>query len=588
MRINNKDLIGQLKIYGIGFDPINKSCYKKYLLEKLKEEINLKIVNDIPESAEVAIINIDRQTISAILEKSIPNDNCFTILIVHEVSRSIIPFLKLANHVIFINEIQEFICNEYLNISHPSTVLPYFYKKTEKEETRKNDFFIYFEGENLRSEVSYYLELIEFLMHEKKDLDIEHFHLFYEVDSAQIEKFSEFQQQLAAKDSRIKTYNSKNLDIDELFLIMTQCNYGQLFKNETTLIQYLNLVEEGSPSVMHETLAESPILNLMQHSGMRIVTGATKSFYNFNYLKRSDLKDWTSGIQTLINENYNSYLSEKSRVEKNVTIDQLQDLNIVWGKPLTNNFVFSICFRNQENKIIRCLESIVNQKENNFGIVLISDCSGDRSVQTILDYIQNLKIDICLVDNEDRKYASRNFYNVIHSLVQNDESVIIEVDGDDFLAGDHVLSTLNNYYKAGAIKTNGSYEMYPADQTFTTKAQIEFNHQNYDTSRPWSIYCTSWLHLRTAKRHLLKKIELKYFLERKSKKWLMDRHDSAIQPRIIELAGNKAVFVKEILYYYDVSGENHDHSTESQDQIILEDYKKMDKMYYPLSLTYTE
>ena len=83
---------------------------------------------------------------------------------------------------------------------------------------------------------------------------------------------------------------------------------------------------------------------------------------------------------------------------------------------------------------------------------------------------------------------------------------------------------------------------------------------------------------------MVKSIEIDYFLERKSKEWLTDRHDSIIHSKLIELAGDKTAFIEDILYSYDVSGDNHDHEGDDNGKEILRTYKKIDKMYYPLTL----
>ena len=573
-------------IFGLGFEEGNKSCFKRYLLEQFKKKLpGIEISNTVPDQSCIAIINLDKQSLP-ILEKTIPTDDSYVVLILHDLTRSTIPYLKIADHVVYINEVQKFVCEGVLDLNYPSSVLPYPFGE-ELPKGRSENCFVYMEGDGFLLDDSYYENRIQQALQWHHDENIKRYCFVFEVNSSAKQRFQEFKVKMSATDSRFRMYDSKEMTVEEIYALLNESFCGQLFKNEITLEQYLDALENSQSAILHDVLSASPILAVMRAVNIETSPSIEKTFYNYNFKKTGAWSDWHNLINHLLKEDVHEVRLAKTKAISTIEVDSLSDLNILYGKPLVNDYVFSICFRNQEEKIIRCLDSIKNQAGNkDFGIVMVSDKSSDNSVKKILDYIQDCGIDICLVDNQERKYASRNFYNVIHSLVSNDESVIMEVDGDDFLSGNDVLTTLDSYYSKGAWKTNGSYKMYPEGQLFANDKGVEFNHQNYDVSNPWSLRCTSWLHLRTAKRFLLQQVELKYFLERKSKKWLTDRHDSAIQPRVIELAGEKAVFVKEILYCYDVSGENHDHSGDSIDKLIFEDYKKTDKLYYPSSLSY--
>ncbi len=573
-------------VFGLGFEEGNKGCFKRYLLEQLKKQLpGMHISNTIPDQSDVMIINLDAQSVR-VLEKKIPADDSYVIMIVHDLTRSTLPYLKLADHVVYINEVQKFVCEGFLELNYPSSVLPYPFGEELSLKEERGNCFVYMEGDGFLLAGSYYENRMNQALQWHYDEKIKHYCFVFEVNSSAKGRFQEFKAKMSAMDARFRIYDAKEMAIEEIYALISQSFCGQLFKNEITLEQYLDALENSQSAILHDVLSESPILSAMRAMNIESGPSLEKTFYNYNFKKKGSWRDWYNLMDQLLKE-VGQVSMAKAKAISAIEVDALPDLNIIYGKPLVNDYVFSICFRNQKEKIIRCLDSIKNQAGNHdFGIAIVSDKSSDGSIKKILDYVQNCGIDVCLVDNQERKYASRNFYNVVHSLVLNDESIIMEVDGDDFLAGNDVLTILDSYYKKGALKTNGSYKMYPEDQIFASVKGIDFNHQNYDVSNPWSLRCTSWLHLRTAKRFLLRQVELKYFLERQSKKWLMDRHDSAVQPRVIELAGEKALFVKEILYNYDVSGDNHDHSGDSIDKLIIEDYKKTDKLYYPLSLSY--
>ena len=88
---------------------------------------------------------------------------------------------------------------------------------------------------------------------------------------------------------------------------------------------------------------------------------------------------------------------------------------------------------------------------------------------------------------------------------------------------------------------------------------MESNTEHHDIKLPWHQgKCSSWLPLRTYKKHIFDKIEIDYFLDRRDKSWLKVADDASINPRMIELIDGKIKYIEDPLYIYDVSGEEHD------------------------------
>lgn len=582
----NKINTQELNIYGIGFNEQIACCFKKELLNGIRPFISkMEITNDIPTDADVIILNLDVANSIPLLQKSLPADDCFVIVIAHEITRKTLPYIKLADHVVFINQIQHYLCDEFLNLNIEShTIFPYpFGSEVDTAHDLKNAF-VYFEGDQFSFEENDFLIRAELILQYLPIPEITQFHFVIE-HWDENENFETLQKQLNKLDKRITAINANELAYDELIELISTCPYGHVFKKEITIEMYVEAMENQQAFILFDALEESPVLAAMMNLSVAMNPSYEKSFYNYTNSQHNNWQNWGNEINDIISTKYTDSKKQKEKARTQITKDQLTDLNIIAGQPLVNNYVFSICFRNQEDKIERCIESIINQTGNHdIGLAIVSDQSTDDSCIRITQLLKDKNIDFVLVDNKDRKYASRNYYNVAHLLTQNDEAVISEVDGDDFLASNEVVSILDGYYKKGALKTNGSYQMYPKEQTFTSQEELQLNHDHFDPAKPWYLdQCTAWLHLRTAKRHLICKVEIDHFLERKSKKWLTDRHDTAVQPRIIELAGEHAVFVKEVLYNYDVSGENHDHSGDDAEQNLIVSYQKYDTIYYPIA-----
>ena len=570
-----------LKIYGVGFDETNQACFNKNILEQLAIEFpTMEIKNTIPDDAEVLIVNLNKKFTYSIFQNSLPHENCFVILIAHEITRDTLSILKFADHIIYSNDLQQYLCEEALELKYNSSVLPYAFGEKILPQSNNTNCIVYFEGDDFLLDESYYQSRMELALEWHPSETTKKYYTLFEVSPSERSRFEKFKTKTEKWDARFNLINSRELTPTYIYDLISKSNCGQLFKNEITLEQYITTLENKEPWILNETLSESPILAAFRNANLKVVPTLEKTFYNFNLKNTATWNDWTNEIKKILDDSYAQTLLSKKNITESIVIDSVQDLNIILGKPLHNNYILSVCFRNQESKIIRCIESLVSQAGNyDFGVSIISDCSTDNSVNLVLDFFQNVKLDVCVVDNKDRKYAARNLYNVAHSIVTNDESVIIEVDGDDFLAGDHVIHTIDTYYKKGALKTNGSFKFYPEEQS---AAPIDYSTK-FDTARPWSYeYCTSWVPLRTVKRQLICQLEVDYFLEKKSKQWLREADDSATQPRMIELAKDKFMFVKEILYCYDRTGMDHETMMDSSGEEIFNSYKKMDKIYHLL------
>jgi len=228
----------------------------------------------------------------------------------------------------------------------------------------------------------------------------------------------------------------------------------------------------------------------------------------------------------------------------------------------------------QEN--IRMLQQ---QTHVDFQCILIDDVSTDNTLNVVrkcIDRDQRFR----LVVNKEKKYKTRNVVEGIEYAGPDNEDVIVLVDGDDMLADRDVLSKLYKVYEDNDCwMTYGSYSnsagvrdaiCYPYDKKV-------INKNTYRSSR--------WLasHLKTFKYKLWKQLDMNIFhiadheikkalrralLKGQLRKWqhwrkiksldLLDASgkyirrvdDKAFTYPMLEMAGEKAVFIEDILYIY--------------------------------------
>jgi glycosyltransferase involved in cell wall biosynthesis len=225
------------------------------------------------------------------------------------------------------------------------------------------------------------------------------------------------------------------------------------------------------------------------------------------------------------------------------------------------------------------IRSLIMQSDSDFRCVLIDDMSSDRTVECATRAIGS-DDRFRLVMNEQRRYKARNVADAIAMTGASDDDVIVMIDGDDKLADEHVLSRLREVYtRQNCWMTYGSC--------------VDAQGRRTDVSRPYarsivrrnSYRRHEWLasHLKTFRYGLWKRIrpdafaisrdEYRMALRRalltgRFRAWhywrkirLEDLHDpsgrfirrvddKALTFPMLEMAGERAVFVEDIMYVY--------------------------------------
>ena len=227
------------------------------------------------------------------------------------------------------------------------------------------------------------------------------------------------------------------------------------------------------------------------------------------------------------------------------------------------------------------LRSVLDQEYSNYKIIYIDDNSSDGTkdqVENLLKedprsyrsffFNENNSLDISkitekfkeainaekvfftLVSNQTRNGALANQYRAIHSC-ENDE-IIVLLDGDDWLANNGVLQKINALYTSNDIwMTHGSLMEYPSGTTAWCEPippHIIANNSFRDFKCP--------SHLRTFYAGIFKKIQLKDLLYRKN--FFPMTGDMAIMYPIVEMCGERHLFVPEALYIYNMQNPIND------------------------------
>lgn len=538
------------------------------------------------DDADILFIAIDGEKSVPFLEKTQLPEEPMKIFIVHTLIGAVIPFFKEADYIIYLAEYQKKVVEAVLNVSFRSEHLYFPGTEAVLPETRENAF-VYLPNSYSEELEGYFKECLTLAKSWFGDL-AERVQILFNVPEDKQAQYNSF---VDENGSGVECFVKQALSRDAVREMIASSKNGDCFVNEVSHEQVQGYIEEVHPDLLYLPFKTDWILEEMARSSVHV-------FNDYNGITRTLITDghdtitfeiFAERINVLFSEVRQEIEKESERVSANTEVDTLDTINIAAGAPLKNSYVFSICFRNQEEKVIRAIDSICSQKGGiDYGIAIVDDCSTDRSSEKIMERLEGSGVDYVLVTNKKRRFASRNFYNVIHLLVDSEDSVLIELDGDDYLADEEVLISVDEAYRAGALKTSGSFSIYPDMNSYAAK-DIFAKHKDMDFARPWSIAaCNTWLPLRSAKMSILGNIEIDYFLERHTKQWLADRHDAITQSRAIELAGpNRCTFIDRPLYVYDLSGADHDHGDHEEynkADFLIKLYRDLDKYHRGYSL----
>ena len=205
------------------------------------------------------------------------------------------------------------------------------------------------------------------------------------------------------------------------------------------------------------------------------------------------------------------------------------------------------CFWNAEQYITNCLKTLKNQIDKDFEVYLIDDMSNDKSVSIIKSLI--LDDDrFKLIVNTEKKFKLKNLDELISTF--NDDDIIVELDGDDFLLGNEVIGDIRKMYNnKNTWLTNGSFMYSNGLSGFSSK--VDANNIRS------SVFTFS--HLRTWKSFLWKSIPKDYFKDEDGT-YFKSAADVAYTIQLLELSGEEHyIFNPKILYVYNGNSPYNDH-----------------------------
>ena len=231
---------------------------------------------------------------------------------------------------------------------------------------------------------------------------------------------------------------------------------------------------------------------------------------------------------------------------------------------------------NQEKWIKKCLDSALNQDFDNFEVILMDALSDDNTFKIAQKYASRYP-KLKIYQNEKRLPQIANM--VLLTKLASPNSIVVSIDGDDWLPHDKILQELDNVYSSDVWLTYGTYKEYTGFASYRSVSHIYMAYPD-EVIKSNSFRDYRWLasHLRTYRKELFLKIDESDF-KREDGEWLDTAGDRAFMIPMLEMTGSRSRYIEDVMYVYNVADMQRDGSTNEKRQIELADYVACKKKY---------
>ena len=196
----------------------------------------------------------------------------------------------------------------------------------------------------------------------------------------------------------------------------------------------------------------------------------------------------------------------------------------------------------------------MSQRFKDFKCYITDDLSTDNSVKIVKKTIQDDDRFI-LIENQTKMYQPGNYDQVIRNNVNiDDNEIIVEVDGDDWLPDPNTLTRINDVYLDQNVWiANGSFKYHDGRLGFSSRQQNLENLRNVRFTAS---------HIRTWRAFLWRKIKQEDLKDEDGVYWKVTGDLSFMYP-MLEMSGEEHYrFMNEINYVYNESNPINDHKVD--------------------------
>lgn len=278
-------------------------------------------------------------------------------------------------------------------------------------------------------------------------------------------------------------------------------------------------------------------------------------FRNLNdikLIKETNTISKETNQENTIETNTKEYINNTTIKQTTVKETTIKEIFIKETSEKQNSFCFVISSYNNENNIIKNLESVINQTYTKWRCIYTNDNSSDKTEEMFHNITKkyNIQDKFTYIKNEIQMRQAFCKYKSYQLL--EDFEIVCLLDGDDWLADNSVLSKLNYYYNFYEVKIitsnymiyhNGQYSLpyNITDESYYSDIDKSYSLVRYDNNYKFR-------HLKTGLGILFKSIPEEYF--KLKNKWLDRCTDFAEMCCVSELSRGSFKQLTDVFYVY--------------------------------------
>ena len=231
---------------------------------------------------------------------------------------------------------------------------------------------------------------------------------------------------------------------------------------------------------------------------------------------------------------------------------------------------------NCQDWIGKCVDSIKSQTYSNFHCYILDDVSTDLTAAMALEAIGEDQR-FTLVQNDKKYYQAGNYDQILRTSKAQDDDVVIQVDGDDWLPDNEVFERVMKEYEDPDVwLTHGQFEFHDGRPGFAAPM-----HSAVAIRQSRFQLCA----LRSWKAFLWKNIKQEDLFDESG--WYPHRAgDTFFMFPMVEMATHKHMkFLSDVNYIYN-EHENCDHKVSLEEQNKSAEFARAKTPYAPLNLAF--
>ena len=144
-----------------------------------------------------------------------------------------------------------------------------------------------------------------------------------------------------------------------------------------------------------------------------------------------------------------------------------------------NRFIIITPSFNNEDWVDYNIASILNQTYTNFKVLYIDDCSTDNTFDKVIQ-ITETDSRFTIIRNSENKGAAYNYVEYIDTISDNENDILVHLDGDDWFFDDNVLMNLNTLYNEHDYwMTYGRFVCYDGSDQVTESTVYGVPHSDF-------------------------------------------------------------------------------------------------------------